>query len=303
MLSRFALYFDEVAKRGSIRRASEVLNIAPSAIDRQILRMEARLGVPLFERRPQGLRLTAAGELLVGTVRRWRRDLRGVEAQIDELRGLRRGEVSVAMVEGAAEFITRSLQGFSQRYPGIVYRLQVSQSQAVVDLVLKGEADIGIAFNPPDGHEIRVERTLIYQLGAVVLPDHMLASRDEVTLAECSDHPLVGPDETNALRGILEGAWARNVGAPPRFAATASSIALIKSLVLKGIGVGLLTPIDVAAEVAAGQLRFVPIGQAKLPLSVLSLISASGRPLATAASLLVQHLAAAMLEEEAPTVG
>jgi DNA-binding transcriptional LysR family regulator len=303
MLSRFSLYFDEVAKRGSIRRASEHLNIAPSAVDRQILRMEQQLGVPLFDRMPQGLRLTAAGELLVGAIRRWRRDLRNVEAQIDELRGMRRGEVSLAFVEGSSELVTKNLHAFGQMYPGIVYRMQVAVSQSVVEKVLSGEADIGLAFNPPDRHELRVERTLIYQLGAVMPPDHPLASREELTLAECADHPLVGPDETNALYGILDRAWSASIGGAPRFAVSASSVGLIKSLVLKGLGVGLLTPVDVAHEVDQGLLKFVPLTRSKLPLSVLSIISASGRPLSTAGSLLLQHLATAMLKEPVPHVG
>ena len=73
MFSRFTLYFDAVVRAGSIRRASERLHISPSAIDRHILLMEENLGVQLFERLPQGLRLTAAGEVLVTHVQRWRR--------------------------------------------------------------------------------------------------------------------------------------------------------------------------------------------------------------------------------------
>jgi molybdenum-dependent DNA-binding transcriptional regulator ModE len=54
MFSRFTLYFDEVARSGSLRRAAERLNISPSAIDRHILLMEENMGVALFERLPRG---------------------------------------------------------------------------------------------------------------------------------------------------------------------------------------------------------------------------------------------------------
>lgn len=298
MLSRFAIYFDEVARRGSIRRASEHLNITASAIDRQILQMEDQLGVPLFDRTPQGLRLTSAGELLIVAVRRWRRELRKVEAQIDELRGLRRGEVNVALVEGGSEFVIASLKQFRERYPGIDFRLQLSISESVVDQVLKGEADIGIAFNPPDRQEIRIDSMLVYQIGAVMLPDHPLANRDSLTLLDCAGHPLVGPDENNALRAIIDRAWATTVGGTPRYVASASSMGLIRSLVLNGSGIGFLTPIDVAREVETGLLRFLPLAQTRLPSSVLTLITASGRPLSTAASLMQQHLMAAMMRKQ-----
>ncbi|AJP71118.1 LysR family transcriptional regulator [Sphingomonas hengshuiensis] len=303
MLSRFTLYFDEVAKRGSIRRASEYLNIAPSAVDRQILRMEEKLGVALFDRTSQGLRLTAAGELMIGVVRRWRRDLRNLEVRIDELRGLRRGEVTIALAEGSGELVTRNLLSFGSRYPGIVYRLHIAGSQAVVDMVLRGEVDIGLTFNPPERHELRVERALIYQVGAVVPAGHPLAGRSEITLDECAEYSLVGPDEGHSLRAVLDRAWAANVGGSPRFAASVNSVELIKALVLGGMGVGLLTPIDIVAEAEQGLLHFVPLTGGRIPLSVLSVISASGRQLSTVASLLLQHLALAMRDEPAPHVG
>ncbi|BBC73810.1 LysR family transcriptional regulator [Altererythrobacter sp. B11] len=303
MLSRFSLYFDEVARCGSIRRASDNLNITPSAIDRQILLMEEKLGVPLFERMPKGLRLTAAGEVLVAAVRRWRRDLRNVEAQIDEMRGLRRGEVSVALVEGSGNFVTRSLEEFARRYPGIVFHMHQMISQEVVDSVLSGEADIGLGFNPPDRHDLRVEQAMIYQVGAIMRPDHPLAKKAEVTLSECGEHPLVGPDRSNAMRTILNNAWSASVGELPRFSAAASSVTLIKSLVMHGAGIGFLTPIEVEAELEAGELHFAMIAHTKLPLSALTLISASGRAQSAATSVLIQHLAAAMMRGSAPHLG
>ena len=54
-------YFSEVAERGSIRQAAKTLNIASSAVNRQILKLEENLGVQLFERVPGGVQLTHAG--------------------------------------------------------------------------------------------------------------------------------------------------------------------------------------------------------------------------------------------------
>ena len=297
MLSRFAIYFDEVARHGSIRRASEHLHVASSAIDRQILRMEQRLGVSLFERTPQGLRPTAAGELLITAIRRWRRDIRSIEGQIDGLRGLRRGEVNIALVEGSSEFVVRNLKHFNVQYPGIVYHLQVAISDVVVNRVLAGDADFGIAFNPPDRHEIRLEHVLNYQVGAVMTPEHPLANRAAVTMAECAEHALIGPDEKNVLRGILDRAWENSVGAAPRYVASASTVTLIKALILRGVGIGFLTPIDVYEEVEMGLLRVVPLARSKLPQSALSLISVSSRSLSNAASLMLHHLSGAMTRE------
>ena len=67
--SRKLQYLDEIARSGSIRKAADRLNVSSSAINRQILALEEEFGVPLCERLPRGLRLTAAGELCIELVR------------------------------------------------------------------------------------------------------------------------------------------------------------------------------------------------------------------------------------------
>jgi DNA-binding transcriptional LysR family regulator len=303
MFSRFAYYFDEVARRGSIRKAAEVLHIAPSAIDRQILHAEELIGAPLFERLPQGLRPTAVGELLIYSLRRWRRDYDVVRAQIDDMKGLRRGEIAVALVEGAMEFASGELVRFHEAYPGITYKLRVAGSNSVVDLVRAGEVDLGLTFNPPDVHSLRVERTIIFQLGAVMAPGHPLADQDELSLADCAQHALIIPDESISLRSIFDSVWSRSVGEPPAHAIAANSISLMKSLVRRNLGIAMLTRLDVLDEIQNGLLKFIPLTDKAVPLSVLSLISASDRSLSPPAALLVQSLARGMLMVDAPQIG
>jgi DNA-binding transcriptional LysR family regulator len=296
MFSRFAVYFDEVVRSGSIRRASERLHISPSAIDRHMLLMEEKLGVRLFERLPQGLRLTAAGEVLITYVRRWRRELGHAMAQIDDLTGLRRGEVTLAIAEGAIDFVAGAMTAFREQYPGIDLNFIVAGAQAVGDSVLEGQVEVALTFNPPDGQAFRIERTMVYQLGAVVAPGHPLAMCEEVAFADCVEHGLVLPDETLSYRQVIDSVWAKTIGGRTRGAIYANSIGLLKALVQCGPGVGLLTRLDVTGEVADGRLVFLPLAEPNIPLSVLSLITASGRTLSMPASLLLNHLAQVMRE-------
>lgn len=296
MFSRFALYFDEVVRSGSIRRASERLHISPSAIDRHMLLMEEKLGVRLFERLPQGLRLTAAGEVLITYVRRWRRELGHAMAQIDDLTGLRRGEVTLAVAEGAIDFVASAMASFREQYPGIDLNFIVAGAQVVGDSVLEGQVEIALTFNPPDVMGFRIERTMVYQLGAVVKSDHPLAGRAEVAFADCVEYGLVLPDETLSYRQVIDSVWAKTIGGRTRGTIQANSIGLLKALVQTGPGVGLLTRLDVTGEMADGRLAFVPLAEPNIPLSVLSLITASGRTLSVPASLLLNHLAQVMRE-------
>jgi DNA-binding transcriptional LysR family regulator len=84
--------------------------------------------------------------------------------------------------------------------------------------------------------------------------------------------------------------------------AEVSSIGLIKSLAIRGAGVGLLTAFDAISEIQAGSLIFVPLSDERIDLSTLSIVSASGRTLSVPASLLIQHLAQIMDQQGVPVI-
>jgi DNA-binding transcriptional LysR family regulator len=114
--------------------------------------------------------MTAAGEILIDGVRRWRRDLQRIRSEIDNIVGLRRGKVAIGIVEGATEFVSAAIAEFQKRYPAIEFRMQVYGAQGVIDQVLSGDMDVGVTFNPPNNPTLRLERTMIYRLGLVVSP-------------------------------------------------------------------------------------------------------------------------------------
>ena len=115
--SRLLRYLDEVARLGSIRKAASRLNVASSAINRQILALESEIGTPIFERMPRRLRLTATGEVLIAHVRDTLKSHQRVAAQIEAFKGLTRGEVTIATMNGlAAGPLPRFLTGVLDRH-------------------------------------------------------------------------------------------------------------------------------------------------------------------------------------------
>ncbi|WAH61652.1 LysR family transcriptional regulator (plasmid) [Pseudomonas silvicola] len=91
---RLFIYIDQIARSGSIRKAAERLHFA-SAINRQLIALEEELGTPLFQRLPRKMVLTAAGEALIHHVRQSFKEIEIAQMKIEELKGLRRGEVTV----------------------------------------------------------------------------------------------------------------------------------------------------------------------------------------------------------------
>ena len=123
---RILRYVDEVARAGSIRKAADQLNVTASAVNRRIMDLEEELGSQLFERRPRGVRLTAAGEVFVHYLRQQDGDVERMKSQIEDLKGMRRGTVRIACSQALAlEFLPREIGEFRKRHPLVAFDVKV----------------------------------------------------------------------------------------------------------------------------------------------------------------------------------
>src|SRR6478752_7755736 len=130
---RHFVYLDAVARAGSIRKAADTLHVASTALNRKILEIEADVGTPLFERLPRGVRLTAAGEVLLNAVRRSMADLRSATSQIEQLRGLVRGTVRIGCAESVAtHLMPTAIARYQETHPGVQFQLVSGVTGALV---------------------------------------------------------------------------------------------------------------------------------------------------------------------------
>jgi DNA-binding transcriptional LysR family regulator len=288
--SRFTRYFAEVARLGSLRRASEQLNVSASAIDRQILKAEEQFGLPLFERLPSGLRPTAAGELLLASTRRWAADYRRLEAQMRDLVGLRRGHVRIAVIDALARgFLAAEIRRMREEFSGVSFEIKVLDNIEVHSTIVAGEVDFGLLLNPQSSTDVVVRAYRDVVLGFVTPPDHPLARRAECRFSACVGFPMIVPAEPLAVSDQVRALQAAT-GVELSAAAASDSIQMMKSLVRAGVGVGVLSSIDVMDEAAAGELAFVPISDSMLKPLTLALCVARARQLSAAASLFLARV-------------
>lgn len=290
VFSRFLRYFCAVAKLGSIRKASEQLHVSASSIDRQILIVEEELEIPLFERLPTGLRLTAAGELLLHSALNWQKDFERVKVQMDDLRGLRRGHVQIAVIEALSKgFVTDMVCAIRQEFPGISFTLNVLDNTNVAQALVSGAADFGIMLNPKLSKDIAVRKSIDIDVGIVTAPDHALAQHQNIRFNKCIGYPLVLPCEPLALTkqvNDLVSAVRTNLD----IVASSDNVQMIKSLVGQGLGISVLGWLDVINEVNAGELAFTKLTDPGINPFTLSLCVASSRQLSLAAGLLLNRL-------------
>ncbi len=288
--SRFLRYFIAVGRLGSIRKAADELNVSASAIDRQILNVEADIGMPLFERLPTGLRLTAAGEIMMAAGGRWQKNMVDVRAQIEDLRGLKRGHVDIAIIDALAKgYIPGMIQSIQSRYPGITIGIHVLENDAVRMAIAGGRVDFGIFFGPQSFRDITVRAFVDVVLGFVTPAGHPFGRRREARFSACVGSALIVPAEPLALCqqiAVLEG----TSGVVLDKKVSSDNIQMITSLVLQGIGIGIMTSLDVITEVKRGLLSFTRISDAILRPMTLALCTASARTPSYAAGLVLSEI-------------
>jgi DNA-binding transcriptional LysR family regulator len=288
--SRFLRYFMVVGRLGSIRKAADVLNVSASAIDRQILNVEAEWGMPLFERLPTGLRLTAAGEILMASGGRWQKSLAEVRSQIEDLRGLKRGHVEIAVIDALAKgYVPSVIERIHSQYPGITIGVRVLNNTAVRAAILDGEVDFGIFFEPQSFRGITVRAFVEVVLGLVSPVGHPLGEQEEVRFSACEGTALIVPVEPLAVCqqvNVLQSV----TGLELNKVATSDNIQMITSLVLQGVGIGILTSIDVTTEVRRGLLAFTRISDSILRPMILALCTASSRAPSYAADIVLREI-------------
>src|SRR6266849_3126954 len=149
---RILRYVDEVARTVSIRKAADHLNVTASAVNRRIMDLEEELGAQLFERRPRGVRLTAAGEVFVHYLREQDGGVERMKSQIEELRGLRRGTVRIACSQALAlDFLPREIANFRTRHPLVSFAVKVlDHEQAIGALAAyEGRSGAGVSAAVP----------------------------------------------------------------------------------------------------------------------------------------------------------
>lgn len=252
-------YADQVARSGSIQKAARELHVAASAINRQILQLEEELGVPLFERLPRGMRLTAPGDALITLARHWLQDERGVVAEIRRLQGVNQGHVSlVAMDSHATSVMPALVRDLGAQHPLVSMSITLATPDDAEAALLTGQADLAAIFNLKPRRELLVLWKSALPLGCVVVPGHALAQRETVSFQEAMAYPVALQSKALTIRRYLEAHYNWLFKEPRRYTES-NSLQLVKQLALGGNHVLFTSELDAAAELASGQLVFIPI--------------------------------------------
>lgn len=293
---RSYVYLDAVARAGSIRKAAEKLHVASTALNRKILELEEEAGTPLFERLPRGVRLTAAGELLVAAVRRGMADLRSAGSQIEQLRGLVRGTVRVGCAESVAtDYMPHAIARYQESHPGVQFQLLSGVTGQLVAALLRDEVELVLVHDPQPSEALRVITSLPQTLCALLRPDHPLASLASLRLADCAGYPVALGDASFGSRRLLDAVCAQSrIGL--NVALEASTVQALKAYTLQSGAISFQFEIGTRAEARRGELQSIPLRDRAFVGSQLVLATRAGRVLPIATLNFLEGLAAQLAD-------
>jgi len=296
LLTQALRCFEETARHGGIRRAAEHLSLTPSAVNRQILNLEAELGLPLFERLPRGLRLSSAGEMLLHRLRLWRRDERQLRETLDSMSGPGSGTVRMALGEALSESVLPLLvDAFRRESPRATFAITLSDAEGVLRALGDGAADLGACFNPAEPGPARVVRRFHFPMGAVVAPSHPLAAAARPSLRDCAAWPAIMPDASIADRWEIAQAM-QAAGVNVVTLAECNRVLPMRALARAGLGVAYLSRLDVLADEARGELVWRPLDEAAPSRTALAVCVPTDRRLPALTEVLLERLLATLAE-------
>lgn len=236
-------YFRAVARGEHLTRAAAELHVAQPSLSRAIARLEAELGVPLFERTGRRLRLNRYGAVFLTRAERALAELDDAKVELADAAGDERGVVAVAAETLRA--LTGLVASFRAAAPGVQLRLYQADAGEMVARLRSGEADLAFASQPLDGAGLNSVVLASEEVLLAVPPDHPLARRRprRAAVAELGGEPFVVTRPGQWQRTLADQLFSE-IGTVPTVACEGNEPAAIRGLVSAGVGIGLLPSIS-----------------------------------------------------------
>ena len=277
------------------RRAAAALNLSQPAISARIKALEDSLGVALFERGSRGLGLSAAGRAFKPHAEQLLRLVAGARQAVHDVRAEAGGALQlVAALSICTYLLPDVLKQFQAAHPSVLITVRSGHSKEVLDIVLRGEAEIGIArsLHHPAVETISLRDDPLILVGRAA---DWPARRRRVSLASVADRPLVFFDRGSSDWTLTQGLF-RRAGLVPHAAMEVETIETAKRMVERGMGLAFLPHLAVAREIGRRRLAVIEIADAE-PLSrSLDVIHPRQRPLSPEARALLGVLRDAVRE-------
>ncbi len=196
--------FEAAARHGSFTRAAEELFLTQPTVSMQIKQLTKSVGLPLFEQVGKRLYLTEAGRELYTTCRQIFETIAQFEMKVADLKGLKQGQLRLAVITTAKYFIPRLLGPFCQRYPGIEISLQVTNHEGILERMTSNMDDLYIMSQVPDHLDVSYQQFLENPLVVLAPINHPLAEEKNIPIQRLAEEPFIMREPGSGTRRAVQ---------------------------------------------------------------------------------------------------
>ena len=254
--------FHAVAKHLSFTKAADALFMTQPAVTFQIKQLEEHFNARLFERGHGQISLTEAGKIVLDYAER----ILGLSAELDARLKDMTGEIAGPLLVGAsmtiADYLLPQVLGeFSARFPGVVPRLLVANSEQVQNQVAEHSLDLGFIESESLLPSLVTEVVAEDELLVVCAPGHPLAKHAAVAPAMLAQHAYISREPGSGTRDVTD-TYLQKIGVPPDSLQPAMELGspeALKGLVATGRGFAIMSRATVVKETRLGLLVGIPL--------------------------------------------
>ncbi len=232
--------FEAVIRHGGVTAASRKLHCTQPSVSIQLKQLTEQIGLPLFENSGREQRLTDAGEALYRACQLMSQAWSDFEAHINDLKGLKRGRLRLAVVSTAKYFIPRLIGPFCRAHPGIEVTIEVGNRESVLKRLRDGLDDLTFMARPPEDMTLDVKPFLDNPLVLIAPASHPCAPFGRITLEDVAKETLLLREPGSGTRIAIDEFLAAHALKPSVRMEIGSNEA-IKQAVAGGLGLSIIS--------------------------------------------------------------
>lgn len=250
--------FEATARHGSFTRAAEELYLTQPTVSIQVKQLTKAVGLPLFEQIGKRLYLTQAGQRLLETCQRVFEGLEQFEMAVADIKGMKQGQLRLAVITTAKYFVPRLLGPFCQRFPGIDISLKVTNHQNIQERMANNEDDLYIISQAPEQPDLKVYPFLENPLVVLGPKDHPLAGKTNIPIQALQGEQFIMREPGSGTRQAVQSLFEAN-DVEVRVRLELGSNEAIKQAIAGGLGISVLSLHTIISEGTSGEFGILDV--------------------------------------------
>ncbi len=252
--------FCSIAEKGNFSAVAEDLFMSQSAVSQQVQALERRYGVVLFDRGSKGATLTDPGRILYEKAKQILDIEDQINHELDELRGLRGGELHVGASTTVGNYLMPFYLGeFKRRYPDVKVSLIVENTRIIEDQLLAAVFPLAVVEHEVQNPSLVKEAIEKDELVLFCAPGHRWVDEGSTTKDELMKEPFISRELGSGTREVVEEKLKKGGVSDLNVAMELGNSSAITTAVAAGLGVSILSRRVVHAELESGILEQIKI--------------------------------------------